>query len=67
MSKEIDKETKKREMAVREKDVANEKLSLYQQVYDTLKIADPEQFLHNYEKLQQEVDSLNRQVAEKSQ
>ncbi len=51
MSKEIDKETKKREMAVREKDVAHEKLSLYQQVYDTLKIADPEQFLHNYEKL----------------
>ena len=42
MSREIDKETKKREAAVREKDVANEKLYLYQQVYDTLKIADPE-------------------------
>lgn len=30
MSREIDKETKKREAAVREKDVANEKLYLYQ-------------------------------------
>ena len=41
LSKEMDKETRKREQAVRDKDQAVEKLSVYAEVYEALKVSDP--------------------------
>ena len=48
LSRETEKEQKKRELAIKEKDNAIEKLNLYAQVYEALKINEPEQFMRDY-------------------
>ena len=60
MSREIDKETKKRENAVREKEQACQKLLVFEEVYDELNIDDPSQFRVDFEALQNELAELRQ-------
>ena len=59
LSKEIEKETKKRENAVREKNETNEKLKVYESVFDELRIEDPVKFMQDFVILQNDFDELN--------
>ena len=52
-------EQKRREQAVKEKADAVEKLNLYAQVYEALKINEPEQFMQDYQSVQNEIVSLS--------
>ena len=65
LSREIEKEQKKREQAVREKDQAVDKLKAYAEVYEALKISEPEQFMLDYQNVQTEVENLSQKMAEK--
>ena len=66
LSKDLDKETKRRETAVRDKDAALEKLAGYTEVYEKLNIADPLQFMQDFELMKVEVDSMSEKIIEKS-
>ena len=66
LSKDIEKETKKREQANRDKDAAQEKLRAYTEVYERLNIADPLQFMQDFEFMKTEVDNMSEKIAEKS-
>ena len=59
LSRETEKEQKRREQAVKEKADAVEKLNLYAQVYEALKINEPEQFMQDYQSVQNEIVSLS--------
>ena len=49
LSREMEKETKRREQAVREKDQSVEKLQAYHEAFEALQISDPQQFMLDYE------------------
>lgn len=66
MQKENDREVKKRESALKEKESAFEKLRVYQEVYEQLKIDDPGKFREDFESMQEELVRLNRQLSEKA-
>ena len=66
MSKEIDKETKKRESAQREKNETSEKLHHYQSAFDELRIDDPVKFMKDFVALQSEHEDLKAQVSDQA-
>ena len=66
MQKDNEKEVKRREAAVKEKDSAVEKLRVYQEVYEQLKINDPGKFRKDFNEMQDELVNLNKQLSEKS-
>ena len=66
MQKDNEKEVKRRETAVKEKENAFEKLRVYQEVYEQLKINDPGKFRKDYNDMQDELVNLNKQLAEKA-
>ena len=65
LSKDVEKEGKRREVASKDKDQALEKLRTYQEVYEALNIQEPGQFLQNYENLKAELVNLSSKMAEK--
>ena len=65
LQKETEKEAKRREIAVKEKENAFEKLRIYQEVYEQLKINDPGKFMEDFNDMQDELVKLNRQLTEK--
>ena len=66
LSKELDKETKKRESAIRDKEQALEKLRLYTEIFESLKISEPEIFMANFEQMQTDLNTLSQELAEKT-
>lgn len=64
LSKELDKETKKREHAVRDKDQSVEKLRVYETIYEALNIADPKQFMQDFDTMRTDVENLSQKMAE---
>ena len=48
LQKETEKEVKRREIAVKEKENAFEKLRVYQEVYEQLRINDPGKFREDF-------------------
>ena len=65
LQSDANKEVKRREMAVKEKDQAVEKLQTYQAVYEELKISDPAKFSREFNEMQDELVKLNKNLAEK--
>lgn len=66
LSKEIEKETKRREVVTKEKDHAMETLQAYQDIYNALNMSDPKQFMAEYTELQTEVVHLNKKMIERT-
>ena len=65
LQSDANKEVQRREIAVREKDQAFERLRVYQTVYEELKISDPARFSADYSEMQDELVRLNKSLAEK--
>ena len=66
LQKENEKEVKRREIAIKEKENAFEKLRVYQEVYEQLKINDPGKFRDDFNDMQEELIKLNKQLSEKA-
>lgn len=62
LSKDLERETKRREAAVKEKEISLETLSAYTEIYNALNIADPQQFMASYEELRSTVTLMTDKI-----
>lgn len=66
LTKEVEKEQRKRSDAVKDRDSISLKHQKLQEVFDKLEIEDPDQFKLEFENLKKDILKLKKQLADKT-
>ena len=66
MTREADKEAKRRLDAIKERDNIQKQLTKLQEVFQALDIGDPEQFKSEFDLLKKDIVKLRKQLSEKT-
>lgn len=66
MTREADKEAKRRLDAIKERDNIQKQLTKLQEVFQALEIGDPEQFKSEFDLLKKDIVKLRKQLSEKT-